>query len=231
MERGGIPTGSWWINVQVTTIKPPVSRELWLPLFRPGRMASLMCVGLNAILPRIQSSVVIGTTNISIPLIAQLTRSIDSLSSDITALRGAVFAFLIISVVSSAVNVLLAIPSIIFSAARLLVYANLFFSNLAALAAFLGAVLLTGLILVVASLTSGFGEAVGLLIGKGERVLAFLWVSWACLLVASIYWDLVWFVEVRRWSFVKRRRSDDQVGNWRGLRGEVWQDLKGEKSI
>lgn len=108
---------------------------------------------------------------------------------------------------------------------------NLFFSQLSALSAFIAAILLTALIKAVISTVGGLGDALNLFISEGSGVLVFAWVSWACMLVASAYWTAVWFVEVRKWSFTKRWRSGDEVGNWKGIRGEVWRDLKGEKSM
>lgn len=190
-----------------------------------------MATGLNNLLPNVQSSVVIGTTNISIPLIAELTHSIETLSSGITTLGRALLAFLIISMIGSGVSMLVALPSIFFPAARILIYTNLFFSTLAAFGSFLAAILLTALIAGVTSAIGGIGDALGLSIEEGSAVLALAWVSWACILVMNMYWSAIWFVEVRRWAFTKRRRTSDEVGNWKGVGKEVWRDLKGEKSL
>jgi hypothetical protein len=70
-----------------------------------------------------------------------------------------------------------------------------------------------------------------LFVGEGKSILVFAWVGWACLLVVSVYWTVVWSVEVRGWSFRKRQRSKEEVGNWRGIKAEVGRDLKGEKNL
>ncbi|KAK7192086.1 hypothetical protein PSPO01_01658 [Paraphaeosphaeria sporulosa] len=186
--------------------------------------------GLSALLPNIQSSIVIGRTNISIPIIAQLTRTVGSLSSTTGTILRATIAFLIISMIGSGLAALLAIPSALFPISRLLVYTVVFFSQLSTLSAFIAALLLTALIKTVVSTVGGLGDALSLFVSEGSAVVVFAWVSWACMLVVSAYWTAVWFVEIRGWSFVRRRRSGDEVGNWKGMREEVWRDLKGGKS-
>jgi hypothetical protein len=80
------------------------------------------------------------------------------------------------------------------------------------------------------SLVGGLGKGLGLSVERGSLVVTLLWISWAVMAVAGVYWTLVWFVEVRRWSFVRRVRTDEEVGNWRGMRNEIWRDVRREKS-
>jgi hypothetical protein len=133
--------------------------------------------------------------------------------------------------IGSGVGMLLTIPSALLPDSRFFIYTNLFFAKLAAISAFVAAIILTALIKSFTELARGLGDAVSLFIGEGRSVLVFAWVSWACLLVVSVSWTAVWFVEVRGWSFRKRQRSKEEVGNWRGIKAEVWRDLKGEKSL
>lgn len=185
--------------------------------------------GFNAIINNLQSSIVVGTTNISVPLVAQLGKSINTLSSGIAGLRKAVLAFLIISMIGSGMSALFAIPAIFFSQSRFLIYANLFWPSLAATFSFLAACILTGLIVGIVSVVGGFGEAVSLFIRQGNSAILFIWLAWMFVFLDSCYWFSVWFVEVRTWAFVRRRRTDDQRGNWKGVGAEVRSDLKGEK--
>lgn len=179
----------------------------------------------------IPSSIVIGTTNISVPLIAELSHSLDALNSSLGSLRRTILAFLIISLIGAGISFLLTLPSIFFPRSHLLVYANLFFTSLASTFALLAALLLTALIVAIAQMLGGIGQAVNLYVKKGERVLAFAWVAWVCVALESAYWAAVWFVEIRRWSFVRRRRTEGEIGSWRGVCGEVRRDLKGEKNM
>ncbi|KAF2690946.1 hypothetical protein K458DRAFT_483073 [Lentithecium fluviatile CBS 122367] len=186
---------------------------------------------LHKAVSNIPSSLVIGLTNISVPLIANVSQSTDSLFSILSSIRRAILAFLILSAIGSGLTFLFAIPSVLFSHSHLFVYANLYVTHLASTFAFLAALLLTVLIIVATSLIGRLGEALGLVLERGPMVLTFVWISWAMMALAGAYWGLVWFVEVRRWSFMKRVRTDEEVGNWRGMRKEVWTDLKGKKSL
>lgn len=133
--------------------------------------------------------------------------------------------------IGSGVSALLALPSVFFPSSRLLVRANLFFVELAAVASFVVAILLTALTKGVVAAVGGSGNAVGVSVGEGRTVVILAWMSWACRLVVSGYWFAVWYVEIRTWSFVKRRRSELETGNWKGIVGEVLRDLKGEKRV
>lgn len=108
---------------------------------------------------------------------------------------------------------------------------NLFFTQLGAFSAFVAAILLTALIKGIIGTVGGLGDALNLFVREGSTVVIFVWVSWACIFVVGAYWTGVWFVEVRKWSFSRRQRSETEVGNWRGIGREVWRDLKGEKGL
>jgi hypothetical protein len=133
--------------------------------------------------------------------------------------------------IGSGVGILLGIPSVLLPDSRFFIYTNLFFTQLGALSALVAAVLSTALIKGVAGFAGRIEDAMSLFVGEGKSILVFAWVGWACLLVVSVYWTVVWSVEVRGWSFRKRQRSKEEVGNWRGIKAEVGRDLKGEKNL
>ncbi|KAF2471763.1 uncharacterized protein BDR25DRAFT_193278, partial [Lindgomyces ingoldianus] len=185
--------------------------------------------GLNNLTSKIHSSIVIGTTNVSVPLIASLQSSFTSLSATAGGVRKAIIAFLIISMLGSGLAFLVTLPAIYFTESRILIYILLFNATLASTFHLLAAVILTGLIVAAASIVNGLGDAVGLHIGQGNKVLLFVWLGWGFVTLVQMYWFTVWFVEVRTWSFVRRVRNENERGNWRGVWREVWGDLKGRK--
>ncbi|PSN68539.1 hypothetical protein BS50DRAFT_490427 [Corynespora cassiicola Philippines] len=187
--------------------------------------------GLNVILKDMNPSVVFIGMNVSIPLIAKLTHSLDTLSSNATGFRKAVFGFFVIAIIGSALTALSSLPAIIFPQSRLLIYANIFWAGLASFFAVLAAAILTGLILAIMQTVDGFGEALGVLIHQGNKALLFVWLAWFFAVLAAGYWDTVWFVELRSWSFARRKRSEDEKGNWRGVGREIMRDLKGQKGL
>ena len=178
---------------------------------------------------RVQSSLVVGEYAISMPRIIELSRSVGSLIEALSTIQSALVAFLIISLIGSGLTILLAIPSLIFRASRLLIFVNILAAYLSSLFAFVAGLLLTVVVLGATSLTGNLGYALGLSIERNFRVLSFVWISCGLMLVVGVYWGVVWFVEVRRWSFVRRLRTDEEVGNWRGMKREIWRDIRREK--
>ena len=64
---------------------------------------------------------------------------------------------------------------------------------------------------------------------QGTSVLLIVWLAWLLVSLSVVYWGIVWFVEVRQSSFTRRKRSDDEVGNWKGIGREIRSDVKGSK--
>jgi hypothetical protein len=174
--------------------------------------------------------VVIGSTNISVPIISQLGDSVNGLSAIISGICRAIFAFLIISITSSGATILLSLAAIFFPAARILVYTPLLTSALAVSFAFLSAVLPSILVAGIMGTTGSIGDAISLNIQGGSQALALVWLSWMFVFFANCYWLAIWFVEVRSWAFVKRARTAEQKGDWRGAGRELRDDFKGKSS-
>ena len=164
----------------------------------------------------------------SIPLLAKLISSLDSIIDKVNALRKAMFAFLIITMIGSILSAVSVLPAMYFPQSRLLVYLNLFWPALATAFAFLAAMLVS-VMAVLASLLNGFSDTVSVQVDLGEIALLLVWLSFVFVSLVTLYWTSVWFVETRRASFVKRRRDEDEIGHWRGIGREVWRDLKGRR--
>ncbi|KNG47960.1 sphingolipid delta4-desaturase [Stemphylium lycopersici] len=137
-----------------------------------------------------------------------------------------VFASLIVSLVGSAFSAISAVPAIFFPHSRLLAYVNMFWPLLASIFAFLASTLFTVLIAGVFAAVGNVVGAAGVEVQQGASALLLAWLAWLLASLSLVYWGLVWFVEVRRSSLIKRKRSEDEVGNWRGIGREVWRDVK-----
>jgi hypothetical protein len=161
---------------------------------------------------KIQSSVVVGETKISVPLIAKLTSSLDDIVTGADGARKAVLAFFIISMGGLLLSAVATVPAVFFPQSRLLIYTNLACTTLAALCSMLTASMVTSLIVGTASLVGGFGGTVGVEVSQGVMVIVFVWVSWLMGVLASVYWGSVWFTELRMWRLkyerLARRRSN-----------------------
>jgi hypothetical protein len=143
-------------------------------------------------------------------------------------LRKVLFAFLIISLLGSILSTLVSFAAIFWPKLRLLVYLALIFSSFEAMTSLLVAVILTVLVGGVVTAVNGFGNAVSLYIEQGHTALVFIWLRCLFINLAALYWFAIWFVDVRTISFVRRVRTEEEVGNWRGFVKEAKRDLKGE---
>lgn len=172
--------------------------------------------------------IVVGETRVSLPLLAAVVSSFESVIDKVTALRRAIFGFLIITMVGSALSAVLMLPAMYFPQSRLLVYVNLFWPGLAMVCALLAAMLISVLNL-IARVLDRFSDTVGVQISVGGTALGLVWLGFVLASLVTLYWGCVWFVETRTSSFVKRRRDEGEMGHWRGIAGEVWRDLRGRR--
>jgi hypothetical protein len=154
---------------------------------------------------KIQSSVVVGQTKISVPLVAKLTSSLNEMVGGAGGARKAVLAFFIVSLVCFGLSAIATFPAVIFPQSRLLVYINLACTSLGALCSMLTASIVTSLIVGTANVVGGFGGTLGVEVSQGGIVIVFVWLSWAMGALASVYWGSVWFIELRMWRLKYER--------------------------
>lgn len=157
-----------------------------------------------------------------------VTRLVVMTSDALHSMRIGSFASLVVSLIGSLLSAISAVPAISFPHSRLLAYFNIFWPLLASTFAFVAASILTIMIAGVFGAVEIAIHGADLKVGRGGSALLIAWLAWVFASLPVIYWSLVWFVEVRMWSFTKRRRGDDEVGNWKGIGREVWKDLKSD---
>jgi hypothetical protein len=148
-----------------------------------------------------------------------------------TVLTKAVFAFFIISLVGSGVSTLGSLAGIILPQNRILIYINGGFSSMGLLFHSIGSIAATATIAAINAIANNVGNDVGLNSIAGTKFLIFVWISFALVLFSSTYWVAIWFVEFRRHSLQVRRRTPEQIGNWRGVFREVLGDFRSDKEV
>ncbi|KAJ0104269.1 hypothetical protein J7T55_009433 [Diaporthe amygdali] len=182
--------------------------------------------GLVNITNSIPSSLTVGTAQVSVPLIASLKQSLQSTVNLAATAATVMMVLLIIGCICTAITAIGSILGILRSQSRLLSVVNTGFSVLGA-GIFLGlAGIVTGVVVAGSDSISDLGRGFNLEVKEGGAYLAIIWVSAVLAWVASAYWFMVWFVEFRRSAFSRRHRTSTQIGNWRGIIGEVRKDLK-----
>lgn len=105
---------------------------------------------------------------------------------------------------------------------------QLFVTFVAATAEQFGVLLVTLVVSTIGSLFSMFGSSIGISSSTGMAFMGMVWGSAAVLGVVQQYWVMVWFVEIRTWSYKRRRRTKKDIGNWKGIRKEIMGDLRGK---
>jgi hypothetical protein len=178
----------------------------------------------------IPSYVVIGTTNVSIPLISNIGDSFGSIKHYISAAGKANIAFFFIGLISSAVVVVLSLVSIFLARLRILALLNLGFAILAPSALIVSALLTTIVVGFIVSAVNGVGSSLTISATEGKEAIALAWVAWALSVVSAAYWFMIWLVHFRRSTFIRRRRAEDEVGDWRATFRGIKTGLKGEKA-
>ena len=184
--------------------------------------------GISAFGKSVRSSVVIGQTRVSTPLLGKLMSSLDSILVYLDAVRKAAVASLIVTLVGSILSTISMLPAMYFPQSRLLIYLNMSWSALATLFAFIAAMLLSAMV-VLAGMVDDFSSMVGVQARRGAMALLFVWLSFVFMSLVTVYWVSVWFVETRKLSFIRRRRDEDEIGHWGGICREILRDLKGRR--
>lgn len=174
----------------------------------------------------IPSSLVVGTTNVTVPLIDGMKSTFNDVEDDLGGVGTAYLVIAIIGMASAGLVIGLSVLAFCMRRPRLLGLAALALTNLAATCFFILAVAITGAVDGGTSALGGLGDAVTIDTTRGKRALALLWVSWVFSLVPVLYWTTVWFVELRNTAFKRRRRTDDEIGSYTGIFSEVRRDLR-----
>jgi hypothetical protein len=176
----------------------------------------------------LNSSIVVGKTHVTGPLLAELASSTENLLDNLNRMLRAVLAFLIITLIGSILSTISIVPAAYFPHSRLLIYFNILWSGLASVCAFVAAILLSA-VFVLTGIMVNFSNTVGIQIERGWTVLLLLWLSSVFAGLSLLYWIAIWFVETRTSSFVRRHRNEDEVGHWGGICKEVWRDINGRR--
>ncbi|EFQ30425.1 hypothetical protein CGRA01v4_09968 [Colletotrichum graminicola] len=182
--------------------------------------------GLRNITDSIPSSFVVGTANVSVPLVAALAGTLSQVGGLGSGGAKAMTAILAIGTTCVGIVLLSTLPILLFGFVRALVLVSLIFSLLASLALPTFAVITTAIVYGGRSMLNKTMDAFGIQIQAGGPFIAMAWVAAVASMAAAAYWFMVWFVSFRRTAFSRRKRTENEVGNWRGIFREVKGDLK-----
>ena len=180
---------------------------------------------------RLPSSVVIGATNVTVPILQSLGPGLNSIQDLIITATNVNFALIVIGLIGSGIVMLLSFVSIALPRVQVITYLSLFFAFLVPLTLIISAVILTVLIYFLVKTVNGIGSGLSIGATGGTKVITLSWIAWAFSVGSEVYWLLIWFIYVRRSILVRRPRNENEVGQWRGLIGRTRRNLSkgGEK--
>ncbi|POS75753.1 hypothetical protein DHEL01_v205842 [Diaporthe helianthi] len=171
--------------------------------------------GLTKITNSIPSALTVGTAQVSVPLVATLKQSLQSTVDLATTAATVMMVLLIVACISTAITAIASSKNPVLCLQVPLAPTTEAMAGIA-----------TGVIVAGSDSISNLGRGFNLGVKRGDGYLAILWVAAVLAWVASAYWFMIWFVEFRRSAFSRRHRTTAQIGNWKGIIGEVRQDLK-----
>ncbi|KAK1673186.1 hypothetical protein BDP55DRAFT_770240 [Colletotrichum godetiae] len=182
--------------------------------------------GLRNITNSIPSSFVVGTANVSVPLVAAMAGTLDQVVDLASGGAKAMTALLAIGTISTGIVLLATLPILIVGFLRVLVLVSLVFSLLGSFVLPAFAIVTTSLIYGGKSMLNKSMSAFGMQIQTGGPFVAMSWVAAVASMAAASYWFMVWFVSFRRTAFSRRKRTENEIGNWRGIFREVKGDMR-----
>lgn len=174
----------------------------------------------------------IGTTNISVPILGGLSSAGGYLTTITTSLTTAVFAFYILSAITSGLVAVLSAALIIHSGAKfskILIYTTIVFAGLGITFHLVASIGVTVVISLANTVVNAVGNDLGLYSKVGNEFLALTWISFVLIFVAGSYWGAVWFVELRTYAVKARYRTIQEIGDYRGIFSEVIDDFRRPK--
>jgi hypothetical protein len=186
----------------------------------------LTIIGLANITSSIPSSFTLLTTNVSVPLLADISSVSGYLSTTIRSLTKTALAFYIVAIIGAGVTFLCSLIGLFISTSMPLLYTNIAFSFLGSTSLIAASIGITFMATIISNAVNSVGKSVGLSVNKGAKFMVLTWISWGLLALANIYWSSVWFVEFRKHAVTFRKRSEQEIGNWRGIGGELRRDFK-----
>jgi hypothetical protein len=184
-------------------------------------------LGLVDLISKIPSSTTVLTTKITIPVITQVQELSIYLTHLTHTLDQIIFAFYLITLISSGFLVLGLIVQFFLPTSSILAYANFVTSTLNLTSSLSASAAITAFLTTANNIINIFGSALNLHSDLRTPFLILTWTSFATALLPNWYIIAFWFIEFRS-IFVKvQRRSPQDLGNCRKGQGGGFRESKG----
>lgn len=169
---------------------------------------------------------ILGNTNISVPLVAAMGSTVESLLSLATQGAHAMLVLIIIGTASVGIALFGSVVTAVQGFRCPVVWINMCFAILGATALLIFAATATAIVVGGASAVDRMGTAWDIKTARGGPFLIMAWIAACFSLVGSSYWFAVWFVEFRGMALIRKARNVDEIGNWKGILSELGRDMR-----
>ncbi|TEY71626.1 hypothetical protein BOTCAL_0089g00050 [Botryotinia calthae] len=181
--------------------------------------------GLTQLTSSTPSTFRVVNTTLTVPLLGLATTAMPFTAGMLNIGTMAILALYGLALIGSGATIFLSAIYMFKPTARI-VYCALFFSFLASNFTMTVTMNLTAVTSMVNQMVSLVGPALGVEASVGGAFLGSSWIAAIFALIFNQYWMMVWLVEIRGYGFRRRIRTDEEIGDWKGIMNELKRDWK-----
>ncbi|KAF7957832.1 hypothetical protein EAE96_003402 [Botrytis aclada] len=181
--------------------------------------------GLTQLTSATPSTFRIVNTTLTVPLLGLATTAMPFTAGMLNIGTIAIMVLYGLALIGSGATIFL-LAIYMFKPTARIVYCALFFSFLGSNFTMTVTMNLTAVTSMVSQMVSLVGPALGIEASAGGAFLGSSWIAAICALIFNQYWMVVWLVEIRGYGFRRRIRTDEEIGNWKGIMTELKRDWK-----
>ncbi|KAM0131594.1 hypothetical protein ACHAO1_007307 [Botrytis cinerea] len=181
--------------------------------------------GLTQLTSSTPSTFRIVNTTLTVPFLGLATTAMPFTAGMLNIGTMAILALYGLALIGSGATIFLSAIYMFKPTARI-VYCALFFSFLASNFTMTVTLNLTAVTSMVSQMVSLVGPALGVEASVGGAFLGSSWIAAIFALIFNQYWMMVWLVEIRGYGFRRRIRTDEEIGDWKGIMNELKRDWK-----
>ncbi|KAF7864110.1 uncharacterized protein EAF02_010078 [Botrytis sinoallii] len=181
--------------------------------------------GLTQLTSSTPSTFRVVNTTLTVPLLGLATTAMPFTAGMLNIGTIAILVFYGLALIGSGATIVLSVIYM-FKPTACIVYCALFFSFLASNFTMTVTLNLTAVTSMVSQMVSLVGPALGVEASVGGAFLGSSWIAAIFALIFNQYWMMVWLVEIRAYGFRKRIRTDEEIGDWKGIMTELKRDWK-----
>ncbi|TVY84822.1 hypothetical protein LSUE1_G002097 [Lachnellula suecica] len=174
----------------------------------------------------VTASTLVAATNITVPALAKVPGIGKSSKSLIDLAARVILAVFVISLIGNGVSILLSVAAFFAPYYGILHTAGAAITTISTQLLQIAAMTSTGIAISISSTMNSFSDTSGLSATIGGKFLALIWFGYIAAQMANGYWMTTWFVTFRKSSYKARWRTQQEMGDYKGIKKEILSDLR-----